>query len=173
MPNVVGNIGRRSVKTAQQFPIPTGLSIALGLFLLVQSRVDKRDPRLAAVRQGRRTAELLVRIRSAPPGAADLSPLTHRLAVLQGVRALMALFVLLVTTVLRDVSSGSPIVLATSVYVLASAVVEFVRRRTGNAPHWLLSLMLLADGGWIAYVLLHGADRRARSGSSSSSTSSW
>lgn len=47
-PRVVTGIGRRSVDAARRFPVPTGLAVAVGVFLLVQGRVDRRDPRLAA-----------------------------------------------------------------------------------------------------------------------------
>jgi hypothetical protein len=47
-PQVVSDLGRRSVDAARRFPIPTGLAVAVGIYLLVQGRVDKRDPRLAA-----------------------------------------------------------------------------------------------------------------------------
>lgn len=47
-PQVVTTLGRRSVQAAREFPIPTGLTIAVAVFLLVQGRFDRRDPRLAA-----------------------------------------------------------------------------------------------------------------------------
>jgi hypothetical protein len=47
-PQVVTDLGRRSVDAARRFPIPTGLAIAVAIFLLVQGRIDRRDPRLAA-----------------------------------------------------------------------------------------------------------------------------
>lgn len=39
---------REPLETARRFPVPIALSIALGLYLLVQHRIDARDPKLAA-----------------------------------------------------------------------------------------------------------------------------
>ena len=46
-PQVVTDLGRRSMDAARRFPIPTGLAIVVAAFVLVQGRIDRRDPRLA------------------------------------------------------------------------------------------------------------------------------
>ena len=92
---------------------------------------------------------------AAAPGSGDLSPLAHRLAVLQGVRTVMALFVVAGSLVLPVGPDRGRTVAVTGVYLFASAAVELLRRRTTPASHAVLSAMLLADGAWIAYVLFH------------------
>ena len=91
-----------------------------------------------------------------PTASSDVAPLTHRLAVLQLIRALMAAFVVVGTIVLATDIDSALIFAATGLYVLASVGLELLRRLTGGAPHWVLSAMLLGDGVWVAYVLLHG-----------------
>jgi hypothetical protein len=47
-PNLLERIGRGLIDVAQRFPFPLALGASVAVFLLMQSRIDGKDPKLAA-----------------------------------------------------------------------------------------------------------------------------
>ncbi|MGH2756284.1 MAG: hypothetical protein ACRDI3_00670, partial [Actinomycetota bacterium] len=46
-PGVFAEIGRVAAEAAQQVAFPLALAMMVGAFLMVQNRIDRRDPKLA------------------------------------------------------------------------------------------------------------------------------
>ena len=157
----LGELSQAAVKTAERFSFPLSLALFVFLFMVVQGRIDRRDPQAAArpARFQARPRDVRLTMPRAPfvPRAVEPSEvvsLTERLSRLQALRVAFVLVVLAAVAVGFDISDDlrRDLAIAGGGYLAFVAVTEVARRRSRRSSLATLSAMLLVDGVYLGFA---------------------